>query len=69
MAGKYLMDEEWISLVDQEDGEAIVMSLIDEIISNTQKIVFERNIEKQIVPFSSKFGKNVAIDLIKVSCP
>ncbi|KAI8897166.1 hypothetical protein BC833DRAFT_57099 [Globomyces pollinis-pini] len=56
--------EDWVSVVEQEEGELLVIQLIDEVIHNSHQVLFKKHIDVQILPFAVDFAKNTILDLI-----
>jgi hypothetical protein len=60
---------DWIGLVDQEEGQLLAASLIEEIIQKSQDVLFERHIESQVLPYAVQFTKETLLAVIEVSPP
>lgn len=56
----------WISLIDQEEGQLLAASLIEEIIQKSQDVLFERHIESQVLPYAVQFTKETLLAVIEV---
>eukprot|EP00833_Pecoramyces_ruminatium_P004055 jgi/Orpsp1_1/1178087/evm.model.c7180000063979.2 len=51
-------------LNEQEEAEQFVISLLEEIIWNAENLLFEKYIEKQIIPFTLNFFENKIMEII-----
>nr|KAJ3418269.1 hypothetical protein HK105_000123 [Polyrhizophydium stewartii] len=58
--------EDWLQLVDQEEGELLVLSLIEEIIERSQHVLFEKYIDVQVLPYAVGFARETLLSLLKV---
>ncbi|KAH6576038.1 hypothetical protein BASA50_005625 [Batrachochytrium salamandrivorans] len=56
--------EEWLQLIDQEDGESLAISLIQEILQRSQHILFEKHIDVQVLPYAVGFARDTLVSLI-----
>jgi len=54
-------------LNEQEEAEQFAFSLLEEIIWNAETLLFEKYIEKQIIPFTLDFFENKIMEIIDVS--
>lgn len=59
--------EDWMQLIDQEEGELLVISLIQEIIQKSQALIFERHIDNQLLPYTVEFAKETLMSLVDVT--
>ncbi|KAL2916266.1 hypothetical protein HK105_204022 [Polyrhizophydium stewartii] len=57
--------EDWLQLVDQEEGELLVLSLIEEIIERSQHVLFEKYIDVQVLPYAVGFARETLLSLLK----
>ncbi|KAJ3091468.1 hypothetical protein HK102_000414 [Quaeritorhiza haematococci] len=57
--------EEWQEIVDQEEGEQFIVSLIDEILQRSRDVIFEKHIESQVLPYALQFTKDTLIKVIE----
>ncbi|KAI9193418.1 uncharacterized protein BJ171DRAFT_637519 [Polychytrium aggregatum] len=57
--------EDWFLVVDQEDGEQFVCSLIEEILNRSQEVLFEKHIESQVLPYAVQFSKTTLLKIIE----
>jgi len=53
-------------LNEQEEAENFAISLLEEIIWNAETLLFEKYIEKQIIPFTLNFFENKIMEIIDV---
>lgn len=64
---------DWLAIVEYEEGEQLVAMLIEELIQRSQKVIFERHIESQVLPYAVKFAKDTLVEIIEVhalaACP
>ncbi|OUM69661.1 hypothetical protein PIROE2DRAFT_57223 [Piromyces sp. E2] len=51
-------------LNEQEEAEQFAISLLEEIIWNAETLLFEKYIEKQIIPFTLNFFENKIMEII-----
>jgi hypothetical protein len=58
--------EDWGSILEQEDGELFCLTLIEEILQKSQKVLFEKRIDIQVLPYATAFCKEVCLNLIAV---
>ncbi|KAJ3226488.1 hypothetical protein HK099_004798 [Clydaea vesicula] len=56
--------EEWFAIVEVEEGEQLVSTLLDEILQKAQEVIFERHIESQVLPYAVQFAKETLLNLI-----
>lgn len=58
--------EEWKGIIEQEEGELFVLSLIEDIIYESQQILFRKYIDIQILPYSVQHFHSTITELINV---
>jgi hypothetical protein len=58
--------DEWLHFIEEEDGEMFAFELIDVIILNSQRVLFEKQIDIQILPYTVNFAEQVLTDMINV---
>jgi hypothetical protein len=58
--------EEWKLIIDQEEGELFVLSLIEDIIHESQQILFRKYIDIQILPYSVQYAHDAIRELVNV---
>ena len=63
---RFMSKEDWNAIIEQEEGELFVVSLIDEILAKSQNVLFEKRIDIQVLPYTVSYCKNVLLDLINV---
>ncbi|KAI8928198.1 hypothetical protein BC831DRAFT_449537 [Entophlyctis helioformis] len=56
--------EDWLQLIEQEEGESFVLSLIQDIISRSQHVLFEKHIDVQVLPYAVGFARDTLLSLI-----
>jgi hypothetical protein len=57
--------EEWISIIDQEEGQKLALNIVEEVLSKTQSVIFQRKIEQQLVPYTLNYVKNTVLGVIQ----
>jgi hypothetical protein len=59
--------DDWFSIVlDQEAAEQISEHIVDDIIKRSQDVIFEKQIERQVLPYAVNFSKDLLSSLINV---
>ena len=58
--------EEYLSILDQEEGEQFVLTLIEEILTRGQEVLFEKHIESQVLPYAVQFAKDNLLKIVEV---
>ncbi len=58
--------EEWLALVEREEGMALVSELVEQVLSRTKDIIFEKQIAKKILPYAVSYAKESMLGLVKV---
>jgi hypothetical protein len=58
--------EEWNLILDSEDSQLFILSLIDDICERANKVLFDKQIDVQILPWAVKGTKQTLLDLIHV---
>ena len=58
--------DQWLALLEQEEGELLVFSVVDDILHKTQAVIFEKHIERQVLPFAVSYAKDALITMIEV---
>ena len=53
-------------MVEQEDGEDFVVDIVGEIVEATMKILHDKYIEKQTLPYTVLETKNLLLQIIEV---
>jgi hypothetical protein len=51
--------DEWLHFIEEEDGEMFAFELIDVIIINSQRVLFQKQIDIQILPYTVNFAEQV----------
>lgn len=63
---KMASKDDWACLIEQEEGEILVLNLLDEIIERSHQVLFQKHIDAQLLPYAVCFAKNTLMDLIQV---
>jgi hypothetical protein len=58
--------DEWSHFIEQEEGEMMVLDFIEDTIVNCQKVIFAKQIDIQILPFTVKYAHEFIKDIIHV---
>lgn len=58
--------EEWFHFIEEEESEMFALDLIEDIISNSQKVLFAKKIDAQILPYTVTFAEEAMNDMINV---
>ena len=58
--------EEWFHFIEEEEGEMFALDLIEDIIFNSQKVLFAKQVDKQILPYTVHFAEEAMNDMINV---
>lgn len=53
-------------MVEQEDGEDFIVDIVGEIVEATMKILHDKYIEKQTLPYTVLETKNLLLQIIEV---
>jgi len=61
--GKFF-ESDWNAMLDVDSSQEFIWELIDEIIDNTDKILYERYIERQTIPYTINEAKQAILHLI-----
>ncbi|KAJ3101422.1 hypothetical protein HDU97_001352 [Phlyctochytrium planicorne] len=61
MTGK----EDYLAIVDQEEGEQLAISLIEEILTRGQEVLFEKHIESQVLPYAVQFARDTILTIVQ----
>ncbi|KAJ3272045.1 hypothetical protein HDV01_005997 [Terramyces sp. JEL0728] len=56
--------DDWAFLIEQEEGELFVLQLIEDIISESQKVLFKKHIDVQLLPYAVNFAKESILSMI-----
>lgn len=56
--------EEWIAIIEQEEGELFILNIIEDIIHESEEILFKKHIDIQILPFTVNYAHQTIMDLI-----
>ncbi|KAJ3219636.1 hypothetical protein HDU67_000124 [Dinochytrium kinnereticum] len=57
--------EEYLAIVDQEEGELLAVSLIEEILTRGQEVLFEKHIESQVLPYAVQFARDTILTIVQ----
>eukprot|EP00128_Syssomonas_multiformis_P012814 Colp12_sorted_trinity150504_noHs@26647 len=60
-----LTEGEWQTLVENEDGEAFIQDLVEEIYDISQKVIYQRYIESQVMPYTIERAKETLLYIIE----
>jgi hypothetical protein len=58
--------EEWGLIIEQEEGEELILNLLEDIIHQSHQILFKKHIDVQILPYTVQFASNTIMDAIHV---
>lgn len=58
--------EDYQSLIDTEEGEIFIVSLVEEVVQKSQDVLFEKHIESQVLPYAVQFAKSAVDEIIEV---
>ena len=53
-------------MVEQEDGEEFVLDIVNEIVESTMKVLHDKYIVSQTLPYTIQETKNLLLQLIEV---
>ncbi|KAJ3373008.1 hypothetical protein HDU91_001441 [Kappamyces sp. JEL0680] len=56
--------DEWSLFLEQEDSELFIISLIENIISKANHVLFEKQIDIQLLPYTVDYANRTLMDLI-----
>lgn len=59
-------EEDYILLVDQEEGAAFILDLLDDVFARSEEILFAKHIQRQLVPYTVNVFEKDLLDLIDV---
>ena len=62
-----IKEEFWLQSLEQEETELLAHEFVEQVLQNTQNVLFERHIENQLIPFATHFAKATMMKTIKVS--
>lgn len=54
-------------MVEQEDGEEFVLDIVNEIVESTMKVLHDKYIVSQTLPYTIQETKNLLLQLIEVN--
>lgn len=60
--------EEWTALVEQEDSENFVITIVEEVLTRTQNVLFDKRIDRQLLPFVTAYCKEQLLFYLNVVC-
>jgi hypothetical protein len=58
--------DEWFSILDQEEGQKLSIAIIEEIVSKSQNVIFQRKIQTQLIPYTLNYIKNTILGVVEV---
>lgn len=58
--------EEWFAIVDQEEGQKLVLNVMEEVLDKTQNVIFRRRIENQLLPYTLSYVRNTFLGVAEV---
>lgn len=56
--------DEWNHFIEQEEGEMMALELIESVILNSQKVIFAKQIDVQILPYTVNYAESLLTDFI-----
>ncbi|KAI9136912.1 hypothetical protein BKA69DRAFT_1128678 [Paraphysoderma sedebokerense] len=65
MANRIPSKHLWFSILNQEESELFIHSIVEEIIQRSQDLLFEKHISSQVLPYAVQFAKNVIVEMIE----
>lgn len=54
-------------MLEQDDGEDFIGDIVDEVVSATLKVIYEKYIEQQLLPYTISQAKEALLTIIDVS--
>ncbi|KAI8853251.1 hypothetical protein BC829DRAFT_430203 [Chytridium lagenaria] len=57
--------DDYLAIVDQEEGELLAISLIEEILTRGQEVLFEKHIESQVLPYAVQFARDTILTIVQ----
>ena len=55
-------------MVEQEDGEEFVLDIVNEIVESTMRVLHDKYIVSQTLPYTIQETKNLLLQIIEVKC-
>lgn len=59
--------EEWISIIEQEEGQKLAIQIVEEILNKSQTVIFQRRIQNQLIPYTLNYIRNTILGVAEVS--
>lgn len=63
---KYLMNSLRNNMIDTDQAQEFVWEIIDEVLNNADKIIFDGYIKRQLIPFTVQEAKTAILHIIDV---
>jgi hypothetical protein len=57
---------EWLSIIEQEESEIFLVSLVEDIIKSVENILFEKRMASMLLPYTLEFASKEIIETIEV---
>ncbi|KAI9099426.1 hypothetical protein DFS34DRAFT_70852 [Phlyctochytrium arcticum] len=57
--------EEYQLLVDAEESEIFIISLVEQVVQRSQEVLFEKHIESQVLPYAVQFAKQTIDEIVE----
>ena len=58
--------EEWMSIIDVEEGHRLSVSIVEEVLQKTQDVIFQRRIQAQLIPYTLNYFRNTVLRVVEV---
>ena len=58
--------EDWFQFIEQEEGELLAMSIVEQVVRKSEHVLFEKHIDVQVLPFVVQFAKATLLNIINV---
>uniref|UniRef100_UPI00358F2580 uncharacterized protein C2orf81 homolog isoform X2 n=1 Tax=Myxine glutinosa TaxID=7769 RepID=UPI00358F2580 len=60
-----ITESEWVAMLEQEEGEDIVMDIMDELMSRTMDRCYKVYIERQLFPYMANWVKEAVLQVVE----
>ncbi|KND02513.1 uncharacterized protein SPPG_02971 [Spizellomyces punctatus DAOM BR117] len=57
--------DDYLQLIDTEEGELFIVSLVEHIVQRSQDVLFEKHIESQVLPYAVQFAKETIDEIVE----
>ena len=57
--------EDFLAIIDQEEGELLITSIIEDILQRSHDVLFEKHIESQVLPYAVDFAKKTVLGIVE----